>query len=478
VSSLNNLKKLNFHSLFFLILILSCDPNPQGGSGNLLTSRTESENDLQDKPLVTIDPNLELIFIQGQDLDSDPELEQIIVTYDRNQPQSPMELLIIKNDVERELKYIAWRTRLNAVGKNSLFIQVLDIIGDHRQEIAVSGIDGNGWQTLEIFKRKTDQVPVLSFESIFSKAVNGLIEIQKMPRSEGYSEGLTEQISFPIIMEEVDSQSSGENIDILRSSWFYRVQENTFVMSKIERITRKAMLNSGENDYSQLDLNQFLSKLNGLWVKEDQRNISLDFRQLEKRFVIGLGQTSEIYDWLNTQRPRSNVINILGTNVLTLSKRIPLQTQMNILMVNDSQILVLSSFPDDFFQGSYQKMEGVGFRTNTSRFPIDISGEFIGDDDLRIIFQAPHIKWIQNSQSLEGAFSLFFLNEWLIQIRLFDPNSDQPKNLVFKISHQEIKENINKKIILTLEPVTLTIKGIEIASGKKFTLQKVISLDS
>lgn len=427
--------------------------------------------------MVSLDEGLEIVLILSLDLDNTPDLEQIIVTYDRSQPQNPMELLVVESDSERSHKFIRWRTRLTAVGKNSIFAQALDITGNGFKEIAVSGFDTTGRQVLNIYKRNINQGPAVSYEPIFSKAVYGIIEIQKSPVLDEINNP-GDQFSYPIVTEETETVPGSDLINIIRSIWYYRVQENTFVLGKVEKISRRAEIDTGSVDYSNLQIDDLKNKLEGLWYKEDQRTISLDFRPLEKVFVIGLGSTAEIFSWLASQRPRSNILNVLGTNILTITKRIPLQTQLNILLLKDDQLLILSSFPDDMFQGSYKKVTSVNEQQLRPAPSIELSGEFLGDDELRVTFANPSIKWEQGQEKYEGGYSLLKLNDWILQVRLYDAKSSEPKNFTYKLGISELADNVNKKIILTLEPAALGFRGLELTGTRKIILQKILPRDS
>ncbi len=427
--------------------------------------------------MVNLEQDLEILVIQSLDLDNTPDLEQIIVTYDKAQPQTPMELLVVESDPERDIKFIRWRTRLGAVVKNSLFVQALDITGNGLKEIVVSGFDATGRQVLAIYARSTSQGPAVTYAPIFSKAVNGIIEIQKSPYLDEIN-NTRDRLSYPIVTEEIESELGKDVINIIRSTWFYRVEENAFVLEKLDKISRRTETNTGNTDYSNLPFEQMIAKLEGLWFKEDQRSISLDFRPLEKVFVIGQDQTAEIFSWLSTQRPRSNVINILGTNILTLTKRIPLQTQLNILLLRDDLFVILSSFPDDIFQGAYKKYvissEGSGRQIQS----LELNGEFVGDDDLRITFTNPFIRWESGSKRQEGGYSLLKLDDWVLQVRLYEGQPAQSQTYIYRLSVSEVADNINKKIILTLEPARLSFKGLELTGSRKIILQKLIPRDS
>lgn len=465
-------------ALALLVALLLGGCAADGGDGLAPTTSVERSGEAHERPLVPLDSNVEIVLIQTHDLDTDPELEQVIVVFDRSFPQNPMELLVVENDPERDFKYIAWRSRLNTVGRNTLFVQVLDLTADNVKEIVVTGVNSSGKQVITVFKRNPTVSPAVAYENIFTKAVNGVIEIQKNLLDEGFDRQSGSQTAYPIVIEELESDPGSETISILRSIWNYRLQDNTFVVSRIERLTRKAVIGGSLTDYSDLSLEQLTARLEGLWIKEDSERITLDFRPIEKVFVIGLGETAEIFEWLATQRPRGNLLNVLGSNILTLSKRIPLQMQMNLLVARDDQLLVLSSFPDDFFQGTYRKNASALPTDAQARTAPELDGEFIGDDNLRITFQNPQLRWIQENEHFEGGYSVFRLKDWILQIRLYQEGSLDSRTLNFRLTLQESVDNLNRKIQLTLDPVELSVRGYELTSGRRIILQKVISRNS
>lgn len=476
MSSFTRIRLERARILLGLLVLGACQPD-QGPMESRPAAHDEgtSAEAKVERPRVGVDSGLEILFVQTLDLDNDPNPEQVIVTMERSSAQSPMELLVIDHDPDRGLDYIAWRDRLAPLAKNSLMVNILDLTGDHRLEIVVLGVNPTGQQTIEIFRRSSDRGPALSFERIFSKAVNGVIRLEQFTRSETYAAGSPDPVSFPLVIEEADTSPEAGPLDFLRSTWIYSLQENTYVLSQLERISRREVSLQGAQDYSPLSTPELLERMQGLWEFEGHNGIKFELRPLEGQFLFYLEDAVELFEWFSTLRPRPNMLSIQGRNLLTLSKRIPLQVQLNLLIVNDEKLVILLSSPDDYLQGSYRRLAAQRVASTAVAPPFELVGEFLGDDGLRVEFFSPKIRWVTPSLTQEGSFALYRLRDWILQVRLPGAEGPQGQTRNYLARFQEVREAGQRRRLLNLIPVTLTVRGPQPLDMPPLRLQKLVT---
>ncbi len=432
-----------------------------------------------EKPYIDLESAQELLLVKKINLDEDRFEEQILIIAETLSGKNELQILVVDRDETRSIYYVSWKTSINAGSKNHIALETMDLIGDHILEIVFMGMDASGKQTLDIFRQTpSTRQQSLVYENIFSQTALGVIEIQQIPRSDAYNMGQIEDVSFPIIIEEKDPDPEVGPLDTLRTTYIWRFQENTFVPSQIEKIQRQAIQVTGAAEFAPSSTENLKLILEGIWRRDSVPEVILDFQPTQKSIIFSTAAIQEIYQWTNTIRTRPNGLTIQGVNVLTIEKKFPLQIQYSLIFVNRNRIMLLSSFPEENMPGTYTRVESFQEEKIERTTPFELSGTYANESGISMDFQKPFYVWHNATEKLEGGYSLFYLNEWILQLKSISPNGRPLGTSNFKVDFFEDKESIQIKRELLLTPVNLTVSGIRPKEGNAVRLQQIEILNA
>lgn len=330
---------MKYFLIIFTILILffSCNSNikteisepqeinPVYKSNTLVNDQVQSiinSTESKGTPKVTLVPNDFLIDLIDTNLDLDSHDEQILIVKDNSTNDSLVRILVADFDNIMNSYSVSWEGITGSDNIRSLTISLKDITGDHNLEIICSGTDLNGKETLNIYRRTLSQGGiVLHFSEILHLIIDGNIEIKQVQRSQSYQTGISDGISFPIVVTTTDKES--ENIlDLIEETYFWRNQEGEYKLISIDKIPGAEIENSKLRELYRSDRNYFRSFLDGPWMlSSSDNNLSYNnpivyFDTDKDQVIFSNDDFLEIYLWENSSKTLSNTLQLTCNNEL------------------------------------------------------------------------------------------------------------------------------------------------------------------
>lgn len=437
-------------------------------------------------PKVTLDSNDFLIDLIDTNLDLDSHDEQILIVKDNSINNSLVRILVADFDNIMNSYSVSWEGITESDNIRSIALSLKDITGDHNLEIICSGTDLNGKETLNIYRRTPSQNGIiLNYSEILSLIVDGNIEITESQRTQAYQTGISDGISFPIVVTTTDLDS--DNIlDLIEETYFWRNQDLKYKLISRDNIPGAEIENNKLRELYRNDRNYFRSFLDGPWMLSSSDN-SLSYHNPIVYFDTDTDQVIfsnddflEIYIWESSSKTLSNTLQLTCKNDLVpfldvsiFVKVIDLNTIS--LRFRDNSIRNNRNTGNQVWTGNYFKLNPeiqkdlIGeFRSvsNESNVPV-LSGYYKSDTGDEFSFNSPNFTLKTGNKLLKGGFYLFDNGHKIAEFKMLDKNNLVENILTYKYDYfEEISEiEIIRTIILI--PGELTIKGF-IPSGEQF----------
>ncbi len=487
--------------LVLLIVFYSCNANVQKESPEPLEinpvykdniSKSENGNSvieinvINKIPRVTLDSNDFLIDLIDTNLDLDSHDEQILIVKDNSINNSLVRILVADFDNIMNSYSISWEGTTESDNIRSIALSLKDITGDHNLEIICSGTDLDGKETLNIYRRTPSQNGiVLHYSEILSLIVDGNIEITEGQRTQAYQTGISDGISFPIIVTTTDIES--DNIlDLIEETYFWRNQDLKYKLISRDKIPGAEIENNKLRELYRNDRNYFRSFLDGPWMLTSSEN-SLSYHNPIVYFdtdrdqvVFSNDDFLEIYLWESSSKTLSNTLQLTCKNDLVpfldvsiFVKVIDLNTIS--LRFRDNSIRNSRNTENQIWTGNYFKLDPeiqkdlIGeFRSisNKSNVPV-LSGYYKSDTGDEFSFNSPHFTLKSGNKLLKGGYYLFNNGHKIAEFKMLDENNLVENILTYKYDYFEEISDIEIIRTIILIPGELTIKGF-IPSGEQF----------
>jgi hypothetical protein len=485
-------------ALVLSVLLTSCNPNPEegeitepgkivvprGGEGIVLASEAEPVTPTETQnggPELKVRLPSEYIPSQAitVNLDLDETDEQIIVFKRRDDPDDLIRLLVVTFDPIRNSWIRAWEGATAATSVRSFSVYTDDLIGDHEQEIVAFGINNNGEQTLDVFRRTSDALGLgLSFSPILSIAADVTIEIEEVSRSEAYE--AMETISAPsyrVVAERRDQES--ENVfDTVKTTYFWDYSARRYVAGRVESISGDVIEDSRLRDLfagNEQDFEQFLS---GPWYRSsDAGEIQIAFFDpREETIVFHSGYLQQSFIWDNsTKTVYGRGISLFVTNesIRTVNKLVNISVQ-------DLNRITVSIAGSNGLDGTYERLTG-SLQTAVLRSDarvrlsdIELSGLYRADEGLEIVFSAPEFTYRTAESRKVGGYVLYELGaELVLSLKFVDENRLPVEQRDYRVTYEQIQDDDRLVRRLQLEPGDVGIAGFSESGEDELVLEQI-----
>ncbi len=455
-------------------------------------------------PKVPIEQNEALLRILNVNLDLDKTDEQILVLKDRDDPLSPIEVAVVDFDEIRASYFRTWQHRTLAMNQRAFRIELEDIVGDYNNEIICRGLNKKGELTLDIFRKTTSPSGMgLYFSAICRLTSDRRIEIERYTRSQAYEMGQKYGQSFPISVERKDP-ASGESLDVIRETYYWKFQEKKYVKSVVEKIPgdklmQKQLRELFSESSSKQDFKEFLdgpwykqNKIENLVLVDSKKNmISFYESDILETYVI---EDLYIHGYSLSLITRNSIIGSIKKWIIC-TIRAP-----NRIEISSSKSRLQSVEVIERWVGTYHRLtpdlRESFFHAQKSYVrasDLELSGIYKSSAALEIAFEPPYFAWIEDSiDGSSGGFSIleavpilnaFYIGRQLearmavITFRFLKESGLPVEDRTYLLEFAEKKEEntVSRSIILT--PAHLTVNGAFLTSRASINLEQVEIVD-
>ncbi|MFP4114310.1 MAG: pallilysin-related adhesin [Spirochaetota bacterium] len=485
-------------ALILTVMLASCTQNPEetrisepgktvtprGGGDIVVASETEAElpRDSENGG-AELKVRLPAEYIPSQaitaNLDLDETDEQIIVFKRRDDPDDRIRLLVVTFDPIRNSWIRAWEGATAATSVRSFTVYTDDLIGDHEQEIIAFGINSNGEQTLDVFRRTSDALGLgLSFAPILSIAADVTIDIREVERSEAYE--AMETISAPsysIVAERRDHDSENQ-FDSLETTYYWDYGARRYVTGRVESISGDVIEDSRLRDLfagSETDFEEFLS---GPWYRSSEggeiRIASFDPRDRAVVFHSGHLQQSFVWDSsTKTVYGRGITLYLTNESIRALRKRLHVSVQ-------DLNRISVSIPGTDGLDGTYDRLTGslqAAVLESESRVRLsehELSGLYRADDGLEVVFSNPEFSHRRGDTRSNGGYVLYRIgDELVLSLKFVDDNRLPIEQRDYRVTYEETSDDERIVRRLVLEPGEVGIAGFSETGDPETVLEQI-----
>lgn len=443
---------------------------PRGGNGIVLASEaaTDGSEEVEDSG-TELKVRLPGEYIPSQavtvNLDLDETDEQIIVFKRRDDPDDLIRLLVVTFDPVRNSWIRAWEGVTAATSVRSFSVYTDDLIGDHEQEIVAFGINNDGEQTLDLFRRTTDALGLgLSFTPILSITADVTIRVDEVPRSEAYEAMETVSApSFPVVAERRDLDS--DNVfDTVETTYFWDYTARRYVAGTVASISGDVIEDSRLHDLfagNEADFERFLS---GPWYRSSgASDIQMAFfGERERTIVFHSGYLQQSFIWdTSTKTVYGRGISLFVTNesIRTVKKLVNVS-------VHDLNQITVTVQGTEGLDGTYERMTGslqaavLGGDERVRLSAIELSGLYRSDSGAEIFFSRPEFTRREDGKTALGGYVLYRLgNELVLALKYVDDNRLPVDQVTYRAAYSEARDDDRLVRRLALTPGTIGIAG-------------------
>src|SRR6056297_347061 len=474
--------------LFSVILLstaflIACSPNPSQDSSSYLQEpkkvnldtgeeqksgiASSPSDDHQEEnrqfPRVQLPPDYQLVQLVDVNLDLDRYEEQVLVAQDTDSEKNNIFLLVADYDAIRDKYSITWRSDTVTQRRKGLQVTVIDTTGDHNLEIVCSGINNDGLQTMDIFRRTTSPDEYgLYFDRILSLEVNGTIEVQEEKRSQSYQNGLSNGSSYPVVTSSADTESERMS-DIIKRTYIWRNDSRSYeqVLEKkvsgqeVEDRQLKELFESGSEAFEEFLSGPWLySKTSGENTPQRQRSVShLD--PINKTITLDSGNVQEIYTWTSSHRFLANSLAIRGENEIVPFMRIYISAYVEDL--NNIRLLIydINSHngqrnTNTSWSGMYQKigeslqktfLSSYGASVNDKEFLPKLKGVYQSDVGDELTFDPPYFTLEEDGELYKGGFSVYSMGSDILELKIMNTHGIVVERRCYSFDYFEEKKS-------------------------------------
>jgi hypothetical protein len=452
------------------------------GEYNLLT---RNGGTLEIAPKVPVERTEKLIQAINYNLDLDMSEEQILVLGRKDDPEAPLRIAVVDYDTVRGAYLRSWEGTTSATNPHLFEVSQKDLVGDHNQEIVCRGINSQGEQVLNVFRKTPAPSGVgLYFTEICQIVSEGSIEIQEIERSEGYRLGQKNGPSFAIYVYSRDQESQNV-LDRIRYTYQWQYQQNRYMLTGQDKLPGAVVQEQQLKElFADPSVQAFERYLAGPWYlagSEGREEIIL-FSPEDRQITIYSGQVEEIFIWQTSFRSLPNRLYILGANeaIESIQKRITVEVDS----LNAIEVSIAGSEQWDRSSGRYLKLteelqEQVLKRNQTEVKPatIVLKGTYRDDQGTELIFDPPRFTWIGDRHRFSGGFAVISLDQTVLYLKGLDENGLPVQEATYIMEYQESKSGQNIQRTLTLVAGRLGVHGVEPLSEQKRVLIQRESLE-
>lgn len=443
------------------------------GAGAASPGGAASQNGSLPDLIATLDRSDRAVAVVNANLDADPQEEQVVAVQRRDDPASAVRVLVLDPEFPRGRgARISWEGATLAASARAFSLAVKDLVGDHGTQLVAAGTSREGRFTLDVFRRAA--ADDLVFTPI-AQIVADEIAIEETPRTEAYSSGLKNGVSWPVIAWMRDAESDNP-MDLVRIRWSWRPALNRYASELPEKVPGEQV---GQEQLRQLyaDLRPaaFETFLAGLWgetpVPARRAMVVVQFDPASRRIAINDGDTLESFAWRDTVRTLYDRIVVVAENeaVSRIRRTFSIHAvdagTISVFIRGDNEWdardLVLARLPD---------RPGAAGTVAVVR----PAGEYAGPDGVAVRFEVDVLEWTAGSAGRRATWVSFALGDRTILTVRFLDGSRETRSWLASLKETRDTTTVTRK--LTLAPVSLAADGWEETAGETVELAQTEKL--
>jgi hypothetical protein len=368
---------------------------------------------------------------------------------------------------------------------------VKDLVGDHKQELVAFGMNNEGNQTLDVFRRVNAPSGFgLHYESVASLSADANIEIEEQQRSEAYDNMQTSGQSFPIAVYN-RAPGSEDSHDLMKTTYYWSHQANRYIEGGTEEIPGGRI---EERQLQQLydgNAERVEQYLEGPWYRVSGPENQEGVRELAyfdtgaDRISLYSGDSQKSYEWMNSYKTiyrQGPGVWINARNESIESLR--LQFSVAVRSIDTIEVTVES---EPSWNGTYSRVSDSlqqSVLASSMEGPVHIpdltlTGLYGNDAGTELFFSSrSRFTFREEGSTSSGGYSLYALQDQqtrhtILELLTLNENGLVTESQVYVVDHsvQETETQVVRTLQLT--PARVRIDGVELLDTDRLTLEQI-----
>jgi hypothetical protein len=460
---------------------------PEAGEGIILSSvleeeqEPEYETDTLSAPKIRIPDTYTTINVFDTNLDLDAADEQIISYKKQDDGSDAVHISVLDFDSIRESYQEVWSAQTLATNMRTFSVYLKDLIGDHEKEIVCFGMDSEGRQTMNAYKKTNSPYGFgLYYASIISLVSDGTIEIDESDRSTAYQAHQRSGRSFPIITNRHDLDSNNV-LDLIRTTYYWKNDENRYIKGREEKIPGLKIEEEQLGEIINGDEKDFENFLYGPWYRSTGNEKAEDveiiyFNPLIRNITLYSGNIQESYIWESSHKTISQSLYISMVNESIKMIR----EDVSISLINIDTVLIRIRGNEDW-NGTYNKLRRslqetlVNNNDNEIR-PADmqLSGTFKNEGGVELNFSYPYFTLIEDGKEKRGGYVLYHLDDFILEMKMLSPNGLVTETRTYQLQYTEEVHDERILRIIDLTEAEIDSTGIKSLGEGNIKLEQIV----
>ena len=315
---------------------------------------------------ISLESDEAAIAVITQDFDGDPQDEQMIAVRRTSEQDGPIYIVYADFDEQTGGYTRLWDSATATTKPRTFNFFVKDLIGDRSPCVITTGMNGNGEQTLMVFRKRPIPLPDAPgdmFERIAELRTDGSISIVERDRSQAYQLGLASGTSHRILTYGRDFDSSNL-LDQIETVYDFEALSGTYARTGVARIPGAQIEQRRVRQLLDGTPDKFERFLDGLWylsspTGEDSSRQYLLFDQQRNELVFYADATQEVFTWENSSATRYGLyLNTKNISVTTLRRLVDIELEsVDSIRVKVFEDVRLKIGIGGRWDGTYRKMD-------------------------------------------------------------------------------------------------------------------------
>jgi len=451
------------------VIVPSLDEN----SGEI-NAWTESSGDYALK--APLGDEEQIISAFNFDFYNDSIEEQIVAFRSRLASSDQVSIAYLSFDEKTGAYRRSWNAPTAAAMPGTVSLFTLDLLGDRRDCVILTGMNAEGKHTLTAFHKVEKEDLNRPFVKIAEIQVDGSINIQEADRPQAYRQGIAKGQPFTIIAYGQDS-ASDNMLDRIEIEYVYNPAREFYEQGRITRIPGSQIEQRRVREILSGQPKVFEGFINDLWYHVSpmgtiDRSQYLYFDPANREIIFYGEDTQQVFNWQHSNSTRYGLyITCQNIAVTTLRRFIDIELEsLDSIRLKVFEDVRLKIGVGASWDGSYRRAGNVYVNDTPPRPYTDASY----DSSMGRLRFYPNGDYELNSsdQSVKGRYAFFRVNDRdLLELRP-DPASRSAQNSEDRLIYR-ITGHINTTENLSLVRVRLGPAGVQELQEGQIFLTKV-----
>ncbi len=464
---------------------------PEAGEGIILSSALEEEQEPAYEsenltaPKIRIPESYTTINVLDTNLDLDTADEQIISYKKQDDGSDAVHISVLDFDSVRESYQEVWSARTLATNMRTFSVYLKDLIGDHEKEIICFGMNSEGKQTMNAYKKTNSPFGFgLYYASIISLVSDGTIEIEESDRSTAYQAHQSTGRSFPVITN-IHDLDSNNVLDLVRTTYYWKNNENRYVKGRVDKIPGLKIEEEQLGEIINGGVEEFENFLYGPWYRstgsEKEENVEIIYFDPHIRNItLYSGNIQESYIWESSHKTISQSLYISMVNESIKMIR----EDVSISLINIDTVLIRIRGNEDW-NGTYNKLRRSLQETLINNMehavrPADIqfSGTYKNEGGVELDFSYPYFTLREDGEEKHGGYALYHLDDYILEMKMLSPNGLVTETRTYMLQYSEEIHDERILRIINLTEAEIESQGIKSLGDGKIKLEQIVRQDN